>query len=233
MLDNDIVGNGTNTLRVFSEGVPSSETPEQATTRRNVGGENDSASRQLARYIVSVAKKYTPDFKVQMIYRRDRYLRGGDHIPFLERGYPAVRFTEPHENYAHQHQNVRVEDGVRYGDLPEFDSFPYIARVTRVNVATLASLALAPARPKDVLILTKRLTNDTDLQWAANTEPDFDHYEIVWRETTEPQWTHSLAVGKVTSYTIKDLSKDNYIFAVRAVDRGGHKSPASFPKPQP
>ncbi len=232
MLDNDIVGNGTGAVRVFSEGVPSNETPQEAATRRAVGGENDSASRQLARYIRSTAKKYLPKFEVWMIYRRDRYLRGGDHIPFLERGYPAVRFTEPHENYAHQHQNVRVESGVQYGDLPRFDSFPYIARVTRVNVAALASLALAPARPKDVLILTKRLTNDTDLQWAANTEPDFDHYEIVWRRTTEPEWTHSLAVGKATSYTIKDLSKDNDNFGVRAVGRNGHKSFVSFPRPQ-
>lgn len=219
------------TLRVFAEGVPSNETPEEANVRRSVGGENDSPSRELARFIVETARKALPDFHVQLIYRRDRYLRGGDHIPFLERGYPAVRFTEPNENYNHQHQNVRVEKGVQYGDLPEFDDFGYIAKVTRVNVAALASLALAPARPSNAVVLTNRLTNDTDLQWAPNQEPDFDHYEIVWRDTDAPMWQHSRAVGNVTTYTVKDLSKDNYIFGIRAVDKAGHRSPATFPKP--
>ena len=192
MFTNDIVGNtlGGNgardrrTLRVFAEGVPSAETPEEAATRRSVGGENDSASRQLARFIVETGAAYLPGFRVQIIYRRDRYLRGGDHIPFLEQGYPAVRFSEPNEDYNHQHQNVRVEGGVRFGDLPEFVDFEYVAQVARVNCAALAVLALAPARPTDVRILTRRLTNDTDLQWAANTEPDLAGYENVWRDTT-------------------------------------------------
>ena len=231
MFTNDIVGNGTESLRVFSEGVPSNETPEEARTRQSVGGENDSTSRQLARYIVEVAKKNIPDFRVWMIYRRDRYLRGGDHIPFVEKGYPAVRFTETNENYNHQHQNVRVENAVQYGDLPEFDSFPYIARVARVNVASLASLALAPARPKEVKVVTTRLTNDTDLQWEANKEPDFDHYEIVWRDTAEATWSHSKAIGRETTYSAKDMSKDNYLFGVRAVGKDGFKSPVSYPKP--
>ena len=143
-----------------------------------------------------------------MIYRRDRYLRGGDHVPFLEQGYPAVRFTETDENYNHQHQNVRVENGVQYGDLPEFDTFSYIANVARVNIATLASLALAPARPADVKVLTTHLTNDTELQWEANKEPDFDHYEIVWRDTAEPAWSQSKTIGKETNYTAKDMSKE-------------------------
>lgn len=240
MLDNDIVGNtlGGNgvrdrkTLRMFAEGVPSDETEEEARTRRSVGGENDSPSRELARFIVETAKASLPDFHVQLIYRRDRYLRGGDHIPFLERGYPAVRFTEPNENYNHQHQNVRVENGVQYGDLPQFVDFAYIAKVTRVNVAALASLALAPARPSGAVVLTSRLTNDTDLQWMPNHEPDLDHYEIVWRDTDAPMWQHSRAVGNVTTYTVKGLSKDNYIFGIRAVDKAGHRSPATFPKPK-
>ena len=240
MFTNDIVGNtlGGNgvrdrkTLRVFAEGVPSDETEEEARTRRSVGGENDSPSRELARFIVETAKSKLPDFHVQLIYRRDRYLRGGDHIPFLERGYPAVRFTEPNENYNHQHQNVRVEKDIQYGDLPQFDDFPYIANVTRVNVAALATLALAPARPSDAVVLTTRLTNDTDLQWAANHEPDFDHYEIVWRDTDAPMWQHSRPVGNVTTYTVKGLSKDNFIFGIRAVDKAGHRSPATFPKPK-
>ncbi|MBA3716342.1 MAG: M20/M25/M40 family metallo-hydrolase, partial [Pyrinomonadaceae bacterium] len=179
MFTNDIIGNtlGGNgvrdrrTVRVFAEGVPSNESDAEARTRRSVGGENDSASRQLGRFIKEVGESYMPGFLVQMIYRRDRYLRGGDHIPFLERGYAAVRFSEPNEDYRHQHQNVRVENGVQYGDLPEFVDFPFIAQVARVNAAALAALALAPAAPKDVRILTQRLTNDTDLQWAANTEP--------------------------------------------------------------
>ncbi|HEY8181969.1 MAG TPA: M28 family metallopeptidase [Thermoanaerobaculia bacterium] len=231
MFTNDIVGNGKESLRVFSEGIPSNESADDARTRRSVGGENDGPSRQLARYIVETARKYTPNFRVWMIYRRDRYLRGGDHVPFLEQGYPAVRFTETNENYNHQHQNVRLEKGVQYGDLPEFDSFPYIANVARVNVAALASLALAPARPKEVKVVTTRLTNDTDLQWEANKEPDFDHYEVVWRDTAEPAWSHSKAIGKETTYTAKDMSKDNYLFGVRAVGKSGAKSQVSYPKP--
>nr|MBA3243046.1 fibronectin type III domain-containing protein [Acidobacteriota bacterium] len=200
-------------------------------TRRSVGGENDSAPRQLARFIVETGAAYLPGFRVQMIYRRDRYLRGGDHIPFLEQGYPAVRFSEPNEDYNHQHQNVRVEGGVRYGDLPEFVDFEYVAQVARVNCAALAALALAPARPTDVRILTRRLTNDTDLQWAANTEPDLAGYEIVWRDTTSPVWTNSLRVGRVTSHTVKGMSKDNYFFGVRAVDAEGNRSPVTYPRP--
>ena len=176
MFTNDIIGNtlGGNgvrdrrTVRVFSEGVPSSEKPEEANVRRGVGGENDSASRQLARFVRETGELYVPNMKVTMVYRRDRYLRGGDHIPFLERGFPAVRFTEPNEDYTHQHQNVRTENGIRYGDLLEFVDFSYVANVARVNAASLALLALAPAMPRKVNILTARLTNDTDLRWDEN-----------------------------------------------------------------
>jgi len=239
MFTNDIIGNSlggngvrnTNTVRVFSEGVPSNEKPEEATVRRGVGGENDSTARQLARFIKETGELYVRGMNVMMVYRRDRYLRGGDHIPFLERGFPAVRFTETNENYNHQHQNVRMENGVQYGDLPEFDDFNYIANVARVNAASLAALALAPARPKNVAVVTARLTNDTDLKWDANKEPDVVRYEIVWRETTSPVWTNARAVGKVTSYTMGGMSKDNYFFGVRAVDSQGNKSPASFPHP--
>lgn len=239
MFTNDIVGNSlggngvrdTRTVRVFSEGVPSNEKPEEATVRRGVGGENDSASRQLARFLKETGAQYVRGMHVNMVYRRDRYLRGGDHIAFLERGFPAVRFTEPNEEYRHQHQNVRIENGVQYGDLIQFVDFNYIANVTRINAASLAVLALAPARPKNATLVTARLTNDTDLKWDANKEPDLAGYEIVWRETTSPVWTDTRRVGNVTSYTVKGLSKDNYFFAVRAVDRDGHKSPASFPRP--
>jgi len=239
MFTNDIIGGVTsyknaadrNSVRVFSEGVPSNETEQEAAVRRSVGGENDSASRQLARYIKEVADKYSPKFSVQMIYRRDRYGRGGDHIPFLERGFTAVRFTETHEDYTHQHQNVRTENNIQYGDLPEFVDFGYVADVTRINAASLASLALAPAKPKTVGLITSKLTNDTELKWDANRENDLEGYEVVWRGTTDAVWTNSVFVGNVTSYTLKAMSKDNFFFGVRAVDKDGNKSPVSFPKP--
>lgn len=239
MFTNDIIGSSVGasgvrdagTVRVFSEGVPSNEKPEEATVRRGVGGENDSASRQLARFIKETGERYVAGMRVMMVYRRDRYLRGGDHIPFLERGFAAVRFTEPNENYQHQHQNVRIENGVQYGDLPQFDDFNYIADVARVNAASLAGLALAPARPKNVGLITTRLTNDTELKWDANKETDLAGYEIVWRDTTSPVWTNARAIGDVTSYTMAGMSKDNYFFGVRAVDKQGNKSPVSFPHP--
>jgi len=238
MFTNDIIGNtlGGNgirdyaTVRVFSEGIPTSETPEEARVRRAIGGETDSPSRQLARFIRSTAETYVPNMKVMMVYRRDRYLRGGDHIPFLERRFPAVRFTEPNEDYRHQHQNVRIENGITYGDLVEFVDFEYVANVARVNAASLAMLALAPARPKSVRILTQRLTNDTELTWSANNDADLFGYEVVWRDTISPIWTNSLWIGNVTSYTMRGVSKDNYFFGVRAVDKGGNYSPVSYPQ---
>lgn len=239
MFTNDIIGGVTtqknspnrNRVRVFSEGVPSNETPQEANTRRSVGGENDSSSRQLARFIKEQADRYIKDFKVWMIYRRDRYLRGGDHIPFLERGFASVRITEADEDYNHQHQNVRTENGVFYGDTPEFVDFGYVANVTRVNLVALASLALAPAAPKNVGIVTSRLTNDTDLKWDPNLDSDLAGYEIVWRDTSSPEWTNSLFVGNVTTYTIKQKSKDNFFFGVRAVDKDGNRSLITFPRP--
>jgi len=239
MFTNDIIGGVTSfknaanrqTVRVFSEGVPSNETEQQATTRRGTGGENDSASRQLARFIKETTGKYLPKFDVVMIYRRDRYLRGGDHIPFVERGFTAVRITETNEDYDHQHQNVRTENGKFYGDTPEYVDYDYVANVTRVNTASLASLALAPARPKNVGMVTARLGNDTELKWDASTETDVAGYEIVWRDTVSPVWTNSQTVGNVTNFVMKDKSKDNYFFGVRAVDNAGNKSPVSFPRP--
>jgi Peptidase family M28/Fibronectin type III domain len=238
MFTNDIIGsslggNGVRdakTIRVFSEGVPSNETAAEATTRRSVGGENDSQSRQLARFIKEVGERYVSGMNVWMIYRRDRYGRGGDHQPFLERGYAAVRFTEPNEDYRHQHQTPRTENGVKFADLPEFDDFNYIADVARVNAASLASLALAPARPKNVT-LGGGLSNDTELKWDANKETDLAGYEIVWRDTTAAVWTNSVSVGNATSYTMKGMSKDNYFFGVRAVAKNGSRSPATYPRP--
>lgn len=239
MFTNDIVGGVTthknskfrNRVRVFSEGVPSNETEQQARTRRSVGGENDSASRQLARYIKEQSDRYLKNFKVWMIYRRDRYGRGGDHIPFLERGFTAVRFTESDEDYTHQHQNIRTENGVFYGDTPEFVDFEYTANVARVNLISLASLALAPAKPKNVGIVTARLTNNTELKWDANTDADLAGYEVVWRDTTAAEWANSKFVGSVTTYIAEGMSKDNYFFGVRAVDKAGNKSPVVYPRP--
>lgn len=239
MFTNDIVG-GVTTLknsqfrkrvRVFSEGVPSDETEQQAATRRSVGGENDSASRQLARYIKEQSDRYLKNFSPWLIYRRDRYGRGGDHIPFVERGFAAIRFTEPDEDYTHQHQNVRTENGVFYGDTPEFVDFEYTANVARVNLIALASLANAPAKPKNVGIVTGRLTNDTDLKWDANTDADLAGYEVVWRDTSDATWTGGTFVGNVTTYSAKNMSKDNYFFGVRSVDKAGNKSPVVYPRP--
>lgn len=236
MFSNDIVGTGNahdgtrpdnRTVRLFVEGVPTSETAAEANVRKSVGGENDGPSRQLGRFVKDVEPDGTD---VRVIWRRDRYLRGSDHISFLLRGYPAARFTEPRENFAHEHQDVRVENGIQYGDLPEFCDFAYIARVARVNAAALWSLAQAPGTPRGVVIDTTQLTNETTLRWQLGAEPDLAGYEVLWRETTAPDWQHSRAVGKVTTVTI-DLSKDNVFFGVRAVDARGNRSPAAAPKP--
>lgn len=241
MFTNDIVGGVTThknsqfrkRVRVFSEGVPSNETPAEANTRRSVGGENDSTSRQLARYIKEQSDRYLKDFGVWMIYRRDRYGRGGDHQPFLANGFPAVRFTESDEDYTHQHQNVRTEGGVFYGDTPEYVDFEYTANVARVNLIALASLASAPGKPKNVGLVTGGLNNDSVLKWDANTDGDIAGYEIVWRDTTAAEWTNSRAVGNVLTYTAKGMSKDNFFFGVRAVDKDGNKSPVVYPRPAP
>ena len=240
MFTNDIVGSSTaddgtsdpHTIRLFAEGVPSSETPEQAAIRRSVGGENDSATRQLARFVRDVAENDATGMRIRVVHRRDRYRRGGDHIPFLERGYPAARFTEPAEDFAHQHQDVRVDEtGKQYGDLPEFCDFAFTARVARVNAATLWTLSQAPGTPTGARIITTDLTNSTRLVWTRGTEPDLAGYELVWRETTASEWTHVLPVGDVTTHEV-DLSKDNVFFGVRAVNRAGLRSPVAFPAPQ-
>jgi peptidase M28-like protein len=237
MFSNDIVGassawDGTrpdpHTLRLFVEGVPTTETPAQASLRQSVGGENDGPSRQLGRFVKDVAENDQTDMNVRVIWRRDRYLRGSDHISFLQQGYPAARFTEPRENFNHEHQDVRVVNGVQFGDLPEFVDFDYIARVAKVNAATMYSLAQGPGTPKNAQIHAAVLTNDTTLTWNRGTEPDLAGYEVLWRETTAADWTHRIDVGDVTSVTI-DLSKDNVQFGIRAVDRDGHRSPVAFP----
>ncbi|WP_332847784.1 M28 family metallopeptidase [Massilia sp. S19_KUP03_FR1] len=240
MFTNDIIGssradNGRvdNTqVRLFAESLPNTKEMSEANrTLLATGGENDSISRNLARHVKDVGERYVPKFKVNVIQRRDRYLRGGDHMPFLERGYAALRFTEPNEDFNHQHQNVRLENGVKIGDLIEYNDFDYIAKVARVNTAALATLALAPAAPQQVKMLTAKLENDSTLTWQANAEPDLAGYRIVWRDTTAAKWEGSQYVGNVTQATLK-LSKDNYFFGVQAIDKDGNASVASYPSPQ-
>ena len=238
MITNDIIGNtiGGNgvrdnaRVRVFSEGVPSSESEAEARTRQSVGGENDSTSRQLARYIKETAELYLKNFNVTLIFRRDRYGRGGDHIPFLQRGFTAVRLTEPNEDFTRQHQKVRDENGIKYGDVADMVDFAYVAQVARVNAAAMAGMALAPAPPLGVKFKSGRQEYDTYLTWQAGKEPDLAGYRIVWRETFQPLWQHSIDVGNVTEFVMKSLSKDDYIFAVQALDKDGNASLPSFPK---
>ncbi|HEX2013368.1 MAG TPA: M28 family metallopeptidase [Roseateles sp.] len=195
------------------------------------GGAEDLPTHQLGRHLKAAGERYLPGFKVNLIQRRDRYLRGGDHLPFLERGYAAVRFTEPFEDFAHQHQNVRTENGVVYGDLPEFVDFSYVADVARINLAGLASLARAPAPPAGVKLETSQLTNDSALRWEAGSDPAIAGYRVVWRHPESPTWQQARDVGLVTRALLPGLSKDNVVFGVQALSKGGHASLASFPLP--
>jgi len=193
------------------------------------GGGEDLPTHQLGRHLKAAGERYVPGFQVQLIQRRDRYLRGGDHLPFLERGYAAVRFTEPFENFRHQHQNVRVENGVAYGDLPEHVDMAYVADVARVNAAGLATLALAPPPPRNVKLDATELTNGSTLQW--DVDPAVAGYRIVWRATDSATWQHARDVGRTGRATLDDISKDNVIFGVMAVSARGHTSLAAYPLP--
>ena len=243
MFSNDIVGasqawDGTrpdpHTLRMFVEGIPTAATPAQIALMQSVGGENDGATRQLARFVTEAAPFELTSMNVRVIWRRDRYLRGSDHLSFQGQGYPAARFTEPRENFDHEHQNTQVVNGVQLGDLIEFVDFGYTARVARVNGAALWALATAPSTPKNAVIHTTPPgtfsgTNLSTLQWDANPEADLAGYEVVMRETTAADWTSAIDVGNVTTVTL-DISKDNVQFGIRAVDQAGHRSPAAFPQ---
>ncbi|MFZ2014355.1 MAG: M28 family peptidase [Nocardioides sp.] len=236
MLNNDIVGSsaagdGTrdrHSVRLFAQGISRQPTAGDQQLIQ-VDGENDTAPRELGRFLTEVATPEATGMEVRLIYRLDRFLRAGDQLSFLQQGYSAVRFTEPHENFAHQHQDVRVEDGVKLGDLPEFVDYGYVAGVARVNAAGLWSLATAPGIPRDVRVNVTDLTNDTTLTWAV--DPSAAGYEVVWRPTIDPVWTHVLRVGQVGTITIPHLSKDNVLFGVRAIGADGKRSPAAFPLP--
>lgn len=261
VLNNDIVGGDTtpgpdsamqdkNAVRVFSESVPSSATPEQMRSMLQLGAENDSPSRELARTIAELAPAYfkskvlrapivpgqphsnlarlIPGFHPVLVLRRDRYLRGGDHTSFNAEGFAAVRFTEWRENFDHQHQTVRTEKDVEYGDLLKFVDTRYVADVARMNSMTLATLASAPGEPQAVQVLTRNLDNNTELQWQPPVfAPQGTTYEVVWRDSDEMQWTHVQSAGSETKITLA-VSKDNVLFGVRAVDPQGH---ASLPVP--
>jgi len=235
VLNNDIVGGDKGVgqdpgvVRVFSEGVPVTADNKQLKQIRSLGGESDSPSRELARYIAEVGAASDPGVKPLLIFRLDRYLRGGDHYAFNEQGYAAVRVTEYREDFNHQHQTLRTENGVEYGDLPKFVDFDYVAKVARLNALTLAALASAPAPPANVRVLTSNLDNDSTLKWVPSG--DASGYEVIWRATSSPVWQHAQNVGDVTTTTLK-LSKDNVIFAVRAVDREGHRSLPVVPLPE-
>jgi Zn-dependent M28 family amino/carboxypeptidase len=235
VLNNDIVGGNqgpeqeASVVRVFSEGIPDAADEKQLRQIRNLGGESDSSSRELARYIAEVGRTYDAGVKPLLIFRLDRYLRGGDHYSFNQQGFAAVRFTEYREDFNHQHQNVRTENGVEYGDLLKFVNFEYVAAVARLNAATLASLASAPAPPGNVRLDTSKLDNDSTLVWEPASKAA--SYEIVSRATSAPDWEHAQSVGDVTRATLK-VSKDNVIFAVRAVDNKGHRSLPVVPVPE-
>jgi hypothetical protein len=237
VLNNDIVGGDKSVeqdhsvVRVFSEGLPAAATEQEIRRIRSLGGENDSASRQLARYIDDVGVAYGVGVKPMLVFRLDRYLRGGDHSSFNQQGFAAVRFTEFREDFHHQHQNVRTENGIEYGDLPKFVDFDYVARVARLNASTLASLASAPAPPANVHLVAKELDNDSTLTWENSPGGLASGYEVLWRGTTSPKWEYVLKVGAVNRATLK-VSKDNVIFAVRAVDAQGHRSLAVVPTPE-
>ena len=262
VLNNDIVGGDTtpgetgqekDVVRVFSESVPATATPEEQQMTLGLGAENDSPSRELARQIVELAPAYfkptterppalkggmrsqlmrlVPAFHPVMILRRDRYLRGGDHTSFNAEGFAAVRFTEWRENFDHQHQTLRTENGVEYGDLLKFVDFAYVAKVAQLNALTMASLAAAPSEPQHVRIVTKDLDNNSELEWEASAfAPPGTTYEVVWRDTNENLWTHSQSAGAETHLTL-NVSKDNVLFGVRAVSAAGDRSFAVPPVP--
>lgn len=238
LMNNDIVGNSygmetdlkdNKSVRVFSEGVAALETPAQAAARQSAGTENDGKARQAARYIKEVAERYVDQLEVKLIYRRDRFLRGGDHTPFSQQGFAAVRITEMNEDFNRQHQDVRTENGFTYGDLPEYVDYNYLQKVTRMNLAVMANLALSTQEPENVVVLTAGLTNKTTLKWEVPKGKKPFGYYVVMRETTSPFWERKFFV-KENNATLA-YSKDNYYFGVQSVDENGHESLVITPKP--
>ena len=236
VLNNDMIGNiegvdgviENNTFRVFSEPVPATDSEQDHARRRVYGGEVDGPSRQLARYVARTADEYVPNLDPIMIYRLDRFGRGGHHRPFNDAGFPAVRIMETHENYVRQHQDLRTENGIAYGDVVEGVDFDYAAKMTALNAAVLAQLAWAPPAPSDVLI-GGAVRPSAALEWEAVDDPRLVGYKVYWRDTTAPRWQRSRWVGDRTSFTLEGLVIDNYLFGVAAVGADGNESPVAYP----
>ncbi len=231
VFNNDIIGsnnsNETNIIdntkvRVFSEGIPLTATEKDIARIRSLGLENDSKSRELARYIKEIGERYVDNLDVVMVYRSDRFLRGGDHLSYLKNGFTAVRITEMNENFNHQHQDVRVENGIQYGDLPQFVDYEYLRKNTALNLANLANLAKAPTVPEEVKIEVKNLSNSTTLSWTAPKTGKMKGYYILMRETTSPMWQKKIFTSE-NEITLP-YSKDNYFFAVQSVNESGNES---------
>ena len=236
VLNNDMIGNITGingvtdntTARIFSEGTRVVETKAQARTRRFTGGEVDSASRNLARYIDTVADRYIPNLDTMLVYRLDRFARGGHHRPFNDAGFAAVRIMETNEHYDRQHQDLRTENGITYGDTIDGVDFDYAAKLTSLNAVTMASMAWAPAPPKDVKI-TGAVKASTSFSWRKSNDDTVAGYKIYWRYTSEPQWQFSKYVGNVSDFTLENVVIDNYYFGVSSVSHDGFESPVVFP----
>ncbi len=236
VLNNDMIGNtrgidgsaANNTVRVFGPGIRA--TTEAAELQRilSSGGELDGPSRQVARRVVRIADTYLPNLDALLIYRLDRFGRGGDHTPFFNAGFPAVRITETHEDYRRQHQDLRVEDGVEYGDVPEVMDFDYLAKVASLNAATIASIAWAPPAPTDVRV-SGAVSPSTTLRWQRSPASDISGYRVYWRVPTDAAWTSSRWVGNVDQVTLENIVIDNYFFGVAAVDAEGNESVVVFP----
>lgn len=231
VLNNDIMGsnnsNETNIInntqvRVFSEGLPDYELDKKAKTIRQFGLENDGISRQLARYVKETGERYVDNLQVVMVYRNDRFLRGGDHTPYVENGFAAVRITEMNENYNRQHQDIRLENGIQYGDVLEYIDFEYLRKNTALNLANLANLSKAPARPEAVTIDVKKLGNSTSLNWQTPKSGKVKGYYILLRETTSAFWQKKFFTNQLQ--IVLPYSKDNYFFAVQSVNESGNES---------
>ena len=239
VLNNDMIGNiegvdgviENNTFRVFSEPTPVTDTERDRARYRVYGGEVDGPSRQLARYVAATADAYIPNLDPIMIYRLDRFGRGGHHRPFNDLGFAAVRIMETHENYTRQHQNIRTENGIAYGDVIEGVDFDYAARMTALNAAVLAQLAWAPPAPAEVRI-GGAVRPSTTLVWEAVDDSRLAGYKVYWRDTTAPRWQRSRWVGDVTEFTLEGLVIDNYLFGVAAVGHDGNESVVAFPSGQ-
>ncbi len=237
LMNNDIIGNSygmetdikdNKSVRVFSEGVSPAETATQAANRQAAGLENEGKARQAARYIKEVAERYIDQLEVKLIYRRDRFLRGGDHTPFSQQGFAAVRITEMNEDFNRQHQDVKTENGFKFGDLPEYIDYNYLQKVTRMNLVVMSNLALSAQEPENVVVITAGLTNKTVLKWQVPKGKTPEGYYVLMRETTSPFWERKFFV-KENSATLA-YSKDNYFFGVQSVDADGHESLVITPK---